>query len=219
MTTDKKKKQIVALLKENAIPLIITLIIIIATSYYYFFFVLQNKISLINESNVFVEVLKHIPNMIISVIFIINYFSDAKVREQELKAMRNPVVLAVMIFLFCIGLFMLFMKYSVSFLYGAFYFLFIIAFYEEMIFRAYLYRNIKNKSSFKTAVVLSGILFGLAHWFPRCIFLGEPWYDIFSWINATGLLGTLIFAFMYEKSGTIFVPILVHFLIDYKNIF
>ena len=217
MTTDKK--QIVVLLKENAVPLIITSIIIIAYSCYYTLIVLQNKISLINESNIFAEILKHIPSMIISVIFTINYFSDAKVREQELKAMRNSPVLVIMIFLFCIGLFMLFMKYSVSFLYGAIYYFLFVACYEEFLFRAYLYRNIKKKSSFKVAVVLSGILFGLEHWFPRCIFLGEPWYDIFSWINATGLLGTLIFAFMYEKSGTIFVPILVHFLIDYKNIF
>lgn len=215
MKHSSKLKSALKLLSENAIPLIITTSIIISESFYFMLFPKMDlhEISLDKIS----ELLKFLPEAILVFIFMLVYFSEEHVRKQELNALKKVYVLFIIIILSCIGLFMLLSHFSHANIIGAIYYFLFVACFEEFFFRAYLYRNIKTKSSFKVAVILSGVVFGLAHGFFRWIALGYRWYEVFSQVFGTGILGTLLFAFTYEKSGTILVPILLHFVLDYSG--
>ncbi|MBO3445579.1 ABC transporter permease subunit/CPBP intramembrane protease [Clostridium sp. CCUG 7971] len=69
---------------------------------------------------------------------------------------------------------------------------------EEMFFRGFIYTSFKGKNSYKAAIVCSGILFGFMHMdFIRII--------------PTSILG-ISFAYCVYKSGSIFVPMILHFI-------
>ncbi len=64
------------------------------------------------------------------------------------------------------------------------------------------------------AVVISGILFGAAHSIMPAILndytLLEIIRSIFSNLLGQGILISGVFALLYKKSNTLFVPILIH---------
>ena len=69
---------------------------------------------------------------------------------------------------------------------------------EEMFFRGFIYTSFKGKNSCKAAIICSGILFGFMHMdFIRII--------------PTSILG-IAFAYCVYKSGSIFVPMILHFI-------
>lgn len=69
---------------------------------------------------------------------------------------------------------------------------------EEMFFRGFIYTSFKGKNSYKAAIICSGILFGFMHMdFIRII--------------PTSILG-ISFAYCVYKSGSIFVPMILHFI-------
>ena len=81
---------------------------------------------------------------------------------------------------------------------------------EEIIFRGattYLLLNIGVELPIWVIGVLGAILFGLAHW-----------YQGFTGIVTTGILGYVMFN-LYVQSGSLLVPILLHFLLDVKFVF
>lgn len=68
--------------------------------------------------------------------------------------------------------------------------------FEEILFRGFLYRNLKQLWGPGPAMVAAGLLFGLAHLEPGLI------------LPLSALGATL--AFLYERSGSLLVPIFVH---------
>ncbi|MFD2159829.1 CPBP family intramembrane glutamic endopeptidase [Rubritalea tangerina] len=76
---------------------------------------------------------------------------------------------------------------------------------EEIIFRGYLYPVIKRFSEPTIAAITSGILFGAIH--------GQIWALI-----PLSIFGILL-AILYEKSGSIWAPILCHAMFNSINIF
>ena len=69
---------------------------------------------------------------------------------------------------------------------------------EEVLFRGFIFSSFKGEKSYKRAIILSGILFGLMHMdFIRII--------------PTTCLG-IATAYAVYKSGSIFIPMLMHFL-------
>ena len=81
---------------------------------------------------------------------------------------------------------------------------------EEIIFRGattYLLLNVGVELPIWGIGVLGALLFGLAHW-----------YQGFTGIVTTGILGYVMFN-LYVQSGSLLVPILLHFLLDVKFVF
>lgn len=81
---------------------------------------------------------------------------------------------------------------------------------EEIIFRGaatYVLLNIGIDMPLWAVGVIASVLFGLAHW-----------YQGVSGILMTGLLGYAMFTF-YIQTGSLLIPILLHFLIDVKFVF
>ena len=68
--------------------------------------------------------------------------------------------------------------------------------FEEILFRGFLYRNLRDLIGTSPAMVATGLLFGFAH------------LD-FGLILPLAALGTVL-AFLFERSGSLLVPIVVH---------
>lgn len=81
---------------------------------------------------------------------------------------------------------------------------------EELLFRGaatYVLMNIGINLPIWAVGAIGAALFGLAHW-----------YQGFSGILMTGLLGYALFN-IYVETGSLLIPILLHFLIDVKFVF
>lgn len=106
--------------------------------------------------------------------------------------------------------------------YLAFFYLVIVAFSEEFIFRGYLFTQIDQAYGFKTGVIISGLLFGAMHGLLPTITANGSLADLFTNISSNllgqGIVGGGLFALAYKKSGTLFVSILIHAILDYSTV-
>ena len=76
--------------------------------------------------------------------------------------------------------------------------------FEEILFRGYVYQVLRERIGPLAAMMLSGLFFGLVHLDPNHL------------IPLTALGASL--AFMYERSGTLMVPIAIHALWNLGNL-
>lgn len=74
---------------------------------------------------------------------------------------------------------------------------------EEMIFRGVIYNRLKNLVNIKLAIILQGLIFGLVH------------MNFLQGIYA--LLISILFAYVYERSGNLIYPILCHMAFNFGN--
>ncbi len=137
----------------------------------------------------------------------------------EVGFTSNSRFLSVSLLLVYLGLFLLHGDFSVKGIYRAFFFLVVVAFVEEFIFRGFLFTIIDREYGFGKAVIISGLLFGAMHGLLPTIVANGSFMDllanIFDNLLGQGVFGTLIFAYAYKQSGTLFVPILIHAILDY----
>ncbi|MCF0146850.1 MAG: CPBP family intramembrane metalloprotease [Clostridium sp.] len=123
------------------------------------------------------------------------------------------------VLLFIYGLFfLLHSDYTIRGIYEAFFYLFIVALPEEIIYRGYIYNFLKKHNRI-FAIIISGILFGIMHSILPSIMsesnISTMIKDMLSQIGG-GILGGYIFILYFEKSNTILIPILIHALLDYS---
>lgn len=79
--------------------------------------------------------------------------------------------------------------------------------FEELIFRGVLLYLLIRKLGATKAIVISGIAFGIYHWFSHELFWNVQAMIIEFFI--TGIMG-LIFAYGYAKSKSIYIPTAIH---------
>jgi len=109
---------------------------------------------------------------------------------------------------------------KITVLYNLFYYVFFIAFFEEFIFRDLFPFLLKNE---KTLIryLIPGIMFGLIHVFNYSGWQSITAYQVIKFITSQ-MLGYIAFScvmqFLKEKSGTIWIPVLVHTIMDYSGI-
>lgn len=114
-------------------------------------------------------------------------------------------------------LFFLHRNFTVSGLYSFFFYFIVVAFGEEFIFRGFIYNRMKNKSK-ALAIIISGILWGVGHAMLPAIIWD---YSIIQLLVAMcsgiggGILMGWYFIYLQEKSKTLWIPILVHAILDY----
>ncbi|WP_444660236.1 CPBP family glutamic-type intramembrane protease [Caproiciproducens sp. R2] len=89
-------------------------------------------------------------------------------------------------------------------------------------FRGYLFSKIEEEMGFWIAAIISGVLFGAAHSLVPAILydftLGQLIRSILSNLLGQGILISGVFALLYKKSHTLFVPVLIHAVLDYSSI-
>ena len=103
--------------------------------------------------------------------------------------------------------------------YHPFFYLIIVAMPEELIFRGYLYLQLKKQNRL-AAILISGALFGVMHAILPGILAGLSVQSIL--VNMLseiggGVVGGGLFILLLEFSESLFVPIMVHALLDYAK--
>lgn len=157
---------------------------------------------------------------IIFLVILKNRFAD----EMYLK-IKGKISLVVVVTLVAILLgFMIFCLITkqdkITVLYNLFYYVFFIAFFEEFIYRDVFPFLLKEEKTVLRYLV-PGIMFGLIH-----IFNNSGWQSITAIqlvkFLTSQMLGFIAFSclvqFLKEKSDTIWIPVLVHTIMDYSVI-
>lgn len=137
-------------------------------------------------------------------------------KTQAVSVAGLSLVLAVMA---AVGI--MIRKDTVTILYNLFYYLVFVAFTEEIVIRGvcvYLLRDF----SWKLRYLLPNVLFALMHIFAYHNFEALTSEYVFSFLvsNLPGLLMMgCVFQLLKEKTGTLWVPILVHTICDFAGVF
>lgn len=129
------------------------------------------------------------------------------------ESKKESFVLLVIMLL----LFILHNDFTITGFYKFFFYLVVVAFGEEFIFRGFLYNRLKCNSK-TVAIVLSGILWGISHAIMPYILnnstIGQLLLSMSNEIVG-GILMGWYFIFIQEKSKTLWIPILIHAILDY----
>lgn len=80
--------------------------------------------------------------------------------------------------------------------------------YEELIFRGALFYILIVRLGWKSALAISSVAFGIYHWFSYELW-GQPFQMAIIFL-ITGLMG-MVYAYSYLKTGTIYLPVAIHF--------
>ena len=211
--------------KNILLPTLLTSIYVI---FIYFFMAYQVKKGLlisIHEISSFNVGTKFLCDFISSLLPVIVLLLIAIVQKKPLKeagiTLKSPILIAI---LFSVYLVMFFGNgdFTIRGIYESFFYLLIVAFPEEFIFRGYLFTAVDREAGFWAGAVISGILFGIPHAFMPSILNGDPpWEFILSMMSellGQGILAGGIFALLYKKSKTLFVPVLIHAILDYSGV-
>lgn len=114
-------------------------------------------------------------------------------------------------------LFILHNDFTMTGAYKFFFYLVVVAFGEEFIFRGFLYNRLKGNSK-PVAIIISGILWGILHAIMPSILnnssIGQLLLSMSNEIGG-GILMGWYFIYIQEKSKTLWIPILVHAILDY----
>lgn len=145
------------------------------------------------------------------VLIIINRKNLARYRLRIQSRYEILILAGVMILLF-----FLHKDFTIAGVYHFYFYLIPVAFCEEFIIRGYLYNQIQV--SRKYAIIISGILFGIGHAIlPSIISNADASQFLLAMASEVGggvLIGWF-FIVLQEKSKTLWVPILVHAILDY----
>ena len=135
-----------------------------------------------------------------------------------LAVQRKNLKLCLWLLLTYLLFFLLHKDFSISGVYKAFFYLVIVAFSEEVIYRGYLYSCIKTSWRTK-AIIISGALYGAMHAILPSILANKSALELlFAMVSQVGggIIVGFIFISIMEKSQSIFVAILIHALMDYS---
>ena len=102
--------------------------------------------------------------------------------------------------------------------YKLFFYLIVVGFGEELIFRGYIYSQLVNHNRF-LAIVISGFFFGILHAILPGIVSGKGLVGIAaSMLNeiGSGIIMGYYFIYILEKSKSLYIPILVHTILNYS---
>ncbi|MDR0500411.1 MAG: CPBP family intramembrane metalloprotease [Coriobacteriales bacterium] len=192
------------------------ILISVVSSYYLIHFNLIVPASKIDASNFATSILFNMPMLLLCVFLFLNALKQEIVSfipgflKQARKGWQVFLLVSLGIFLaitIAKGL-------TLSSLYAAIYYLIFIAFSEELAFRGFLYKELLASLGEKRSIIISGIIFGFAHSLFGVIVFNQDLSSLFSYVVGTGIFGTLLFAFLYKKSGSLLIPIMVHSILD-----
>ena len=135
------------------------------------------------------------------------------------QALTIVLLISVLAIMTVAGL--IFKDDKVTILYNLFYYLVLIAFTEEFVVRGLCVYLLKD-FSWKVRYLIPNVVFGIMHIFAysNYRYLSPNYIIHFLGSNLLGLLAAgCLFQFLKEKSGTLWVPILIHAICDYSVIF
>jgi membrane protease YdiL (CAAX protease family) len=121
------------------------------------------------------------------------------------------ILIAIMVLLF-----ILHKDFTIGGLYKFFFYLVVVAFGEEFIFRGYVYNKLKSKKIL--AIIVSGLFFGIMHAILPGVIAGKSISQIgINMLNEIGggIVIGYFFIYLQEKSKSLIIPVFVHAILDY----
>jgi membrane protease YdiL (CAAX protease family) len=90
---------------------------------------------------------------------------------------------------------------------------------EELYYRGYIQGVLRQTKGFGFAAIVSSIFFGIRH-ATHLFFLWPdvPWVAMASWVAGAFVFG-LFMNYLYEKTKSLYLPMLVHFLVNIVELF
>ncbi len=176
----------------------------------------------ITSQNIWIKFLSDIITNLLFVILIFALIFLKKRPLSEVGLTKNSRLISVLLLVVYLIMFLSNGDFTVKGVYLAFFYLVIVAFSEEFIFRGYLFTIIDQEYGFRIGIIVSGLLFGAMHGLLPTIIGNGSLADLFTNISSNllgqGIVGGGLFALAYKKSGTLFVPILIHAILDYSSV-
>ncbi len=192
---------------------------------YFFFLVkyLYNNdlligVNSITKANIGIQLLGDFLANLLIVIIIMSIMLRRKQSLNIAGTTRNGKIVACILFAIYIGIFFIKGDFSLAGIYKPFFFLIVVGFSEEFIFRGYLFTELDKELPTYLAIIISGMMWGAMHAaIPIAVnsYSGiQSFSAIISELGGFAVVGS-IFALLYKKSNSLIVPILVHALYDY----
>lgn len=133
----------------------------------------------------------------------------------RLSAPRSTLILA----LAYAAQFLLFGEKTIAGVYLWVYYLVGVGFSEEVVFRGFVFQRLyealgKSKRAFVLACVVSGSLFGATHAIMPAMIHGESFFLAALSDVGGGILFTALTAYLLKRTRSLYVPILLHALLD-----
>lgn len=175
------------------------------------------NLSEITGSNFFVQLLLHMAVMLAFPIAVAVY-TKTSLTALGITA-KNGFLGAILLVVYLLQFFIR-KDFSARGIYSAVYLLVSVALGEELFFRGWSYSRLKQINLI-AAMLISGMFFGMMHAIYPGVVAGKSAADIaISMVTGHlggGIVGGLLFVLLLELSGSLFIPILAHALLDYVD--
>ncbi|MEW8994076.1 lysostaphin resistance A-like protein [Clostridium sp.] len=169
-------------------------------------------------SNIRIQLLGDFLANLLIVIIIMSIMLRKKQSLNITGTTRNGKIVACILFAIYIGIFFIKGDFSLAGIYKPFFFLIVVGFSEEFVFRGYLFTELDKELPTYLAIIISGMMWSAMHAIIPIIINNYSGIQSFSAIISTfgGYTAAgAIFALLYKKSNSLIVPTLVHALLDF----
>lgn len=188
----------------------------------YFIFFIYLYFGAIILKNFYKNMLSHlIASFILYIpVFIYIYFS-AKIRNITAKDMgvtKDCLGIVIILMLFYIGLFMIRGEYTLDKTMKWVFFFVCTGITEELIFRGYVYERSKQFMTRRQSFLWNCLLFTIIHVSPQIVLRGLTIEEVILYVpnNIVVMsLITLTFIIIKEKTNTIWIPVILHSIINF----
>lgn len=194
---------------------VVALIWFYMVSKFFFYNNMLISIHSVTWDNIFIKLeVDYLAMLFFPTIIIIINRKNIKDYNLKLESKKEIIILLAVMITF----FILHNDFTIRGFYKFFFYLIIISFSEEFLFRGFIYNRLKTKSVVK-AIILSGMLWGIGHAILPSIQSEKSIIQtLFAMRNYVfgGILSGWYFIYLQEKSKTIWVSVLIHALLDYS---
>lgn len=178
-----------------------------------------NSLTILNLTN------KLLYDFFSNLFIVIIIISSTLIKRESLDTLgitKNNYKIIFILLSIYIGMFFIKADFTLIGIYKCFFYLFVVALSEELIFRGYLFTKLDNELPTQFAIIISGIMWGSMHAFIPIILNGYPFIKSLNIILSEfggGILFGGIFILIYKKSKSLIVPIMIHAILDFASIF
>lgn len=186
------------------------------------------KLNSITPSNVSIKLLDDFLTSLFIVIIIISVtlirkqsLSHIGITKNHIGITKNNSMLVFALLSIYFGIFFIKGDFSLIGIYKCFYYLIVVAFSEELIFRGYLFTSLDRELPIYLSVIISGMMWGAMHAFIPIIINN---YSVIGSLNAIcselggGILAGGLFILIYKKSKSLIIPIMIHAILDFVSV-
>lgn len=164
----------------------------------------------VDASNILIKLSVDLVNSLLFVAAIITCVHMTKKSVACLGFSRNHCLIVWVLFAVYIIFFFIHGNYSLNGVYIALFYLVMVAFCEELIFRGFLFSAIEREYGFWPGAIVSGTLWGAAHAFiPEITGTQNIWIGIFSSLGG-GIITGALYAIVLKKTKNILIPVFIH---------